>query len=117
MPGANPGSACAGDLASEAVRQRVARFERAWPDLHGALQQRASVVGLPAVRQDGGELEVGVEIVRVGGEFFAEGLGGAIGVAGEEQRLAVVRLERGHVRIECHGLGKLRGGGRDNCLP
>ena len=67
---------------------------------------RASA-GFPAMRQNGGELEVGVEIVRIGGEFFPECLGRAIGVAGEEQRLAVIGLQRRHIRIQGGGLRKL----------
>ena len=110
--GRNPRIALRRAIRGEAVRECGARFERAWPHLYGALQQRARLVRFSAARQNGGQLEVGVEIVRVGGELFAECLGGAVGVAGEQKRLAVVRVERRHVRIQGRGLGKLRDGAR-----
>ena len=73
-PAAIPGSACAGAAGAEAIGERIARFERAGPHLYGALEQRAGLRRFAAMRENRGELEVGVEIVRVGGQFFAEGL-------------------------------------------
>ena len=43
--------------------------------------------------QNRGELEVGVEIVRVDGQFFAECGCRAVGITSEQQRLAVVGVE------------------------
>ena len=107
VPAAMP-SVFVGSFDAEPVGQRSARFERTRPHLHRTFQQRARLGGFPAMGEDGGELEVGVEIVGVGGQFFAEGLGGAIGIAREEQCLAVVGLERGHGRIQGGSFRKLR---------
>ncbi len=51
--------------------------------------------GLAAPRQDGGQLEIGVVVVWVGGQFLAKRLHRAIGVAGKQERLPQVRLQRG----------------------
>ena len=69
----------------------VARAEVAGPDLERASQTcRAPRRDLVVVLQQNGELQVGGEIVGIGGEGFAKGVGRGGGIAGAQQGLAVV---------------------------
>ena len=92
--------------------QGGASFRRTWPQFDGALEQRPRFVRLAALGEDGRELEIGVEIVRIQRQFLAERLDGAIGVAGEEERPAIVGLERRHLGVQGGRLGEFLDGRR-----
>ena len=93
-------------------RELVARAEIVGANLQGAAQAGDGFGELLVLFQQDGELQVGGEVVRIGVERFAKGCGGAGGIAGAQQRLAVVGVGVGQIRIQLDGFREVgeRGG-------
>ena len=92
--------------------QGGASFHRAWPKFDSALEQRPSLGRPPPLGEDGRKLEIGVEVVWIQRQLFVESLDSAIGVAGKEERPAIIGLKRRHLGVQGRGLGELLDGPR-----